>query len=231
MLFYNYKYSFQLLFLLPFLLSCNSNGNNGNVLKDDNTKINKKLEYYLIDTSNLNQSNYDADVELFSKYKGSNLPITHLPHYVEKGNMCSVYLKQLRDTIDNSPIAGNYFQGKDQIPLFCILVKTNIGKKNSPASIYAHNYPDIFAQGKINHEIGEIDWVFIQPENSNGLAIISGKIFDLEYGKTILVLNNKKGGIEFIQINDIISDKSEKSKLEFYNRIRKFEEINLALIE
>lgn len=87
----------------------------------------------------------------------------------------------------------NYFN------LFILTDKTGDGTQ--ALSMVSRNYPHIFSSGKQLTSIGTIDWAHLGLANGDNLAIVSGRVFDLNLGRTILVAPQEDGSVRFMQVN------------------------------
>jgi len=177
-------------------------------------------------SANIAQELYDNDIANYDKAWEDNLPIGLLPFPVEHYDTPGNGLIRLRDTIDGVSIAGNSISiGKEEESFFNILVKTNVEKPLSYSSVSSRNHPSYIGQGIIKHSLGNIDWLAIRPENQKGYAVVSGRIFDLEKGKTIFVFQDTAKGIDFIQIDDSVNSTEEKSVKNYMNRIKTYNNV------
>ena len=90
------------------------------------------------------------------------------------------------------------------------------------------NHPDYLGQGFVKTKDNRIDYLAFQTPENNCYAIVNARIFDLKYGKTILIAPQKDKTLRFLQKNQgkiIASDSikkytdkliTEKSIIEFF---------------
>jgi len=93
---------------------------------------------------------------------------------------------------------SNYYKVK-----FNILYLTDVKdvKKGSGATVVSRNYPHYFSSGKQKTTQGEIDWVQMDLADSTNFAIINQRYFDLQFGRTIVVVPQKDGSLRFLQLD------------------------------
>lgn len=109
----------------------------------------------------------------------------------------------------------------DALTYFSIItIATN---NNEHVIATSRNHPNYVAQGSLN--IGtesNVDWVAFQTPNKGAFAIVNGKFFDLEFGKTILCAPRKDGSVRFYQFKDLTIDKENLTPLLSNNIIKSF---------
>lgn len=113
------------------------------------------------------------------------------------------------------------FQPGDRVQIYLsILVLTDDpGDMNKRATrIVSRNHPHYVASGKVITEIGDVDWVQFALANGSNHAIVSQRVFDLDFGNTIVVLPQKDGSLRFHQLDGprAISKVFEKNEVDTY---------------
>lgn len=109
---------------------------------------------------------------------------------------------------------------KDQV-FFQILVLTDtIDNENynlNKSIAISRNHPDYLGQGFVQTKTSRIDYLAFQTAENNSYAIINSRIFDLHFGKTILIAPQKNNTLRSLQINspELTSD----SILEYTNKL------------
>jgi hypothetical protein len=92
---------------------------------------------------------------------------------------------------------------EDQV-FFQILVLTDtIDNENynlNKSISISRNHPDYLGQGFVKTKNNRIDYLAFQTAENNSYAIINSRIFDLHYGKTILIAPQKNNTLKSLQI-------------------------------
>tara|TARA_R110002049_G_C8969606_1_gene547396 strand:+ start:71 stop:811 length:741 start_codon:yes stop_codon:yes gene_type:complete len=124
---------------------------------------------------------------------------------------------------------------KDEI-FFQIIISTdtidNINYNLNGGIVISRNHPDYLGQGFIKTKNNRIDYVAFQTPENNAYAIINTRIFDLNYGKTILIAPQKDKTLRSLQIKspELTSDSildytkrliNENKIIEFFEEHRK----------
>ncbi|WP_445749910.1 hypothetical protein [Polaribacter sp.] len=122
---------------------------------------------------------------------------------------------------------------KDEI-FFQIIISTdtidNINHNLMRNIVISRNHPDYLGQGFIKTKHNRIDYLAFQTLENNAYAIINTRIFDLNYGKTILIAPQKDKTLKSLQIkspeltSDSILDYTKRLINE--NKIIEFFEVN-----
>jgi len=90
-------------------------------------------------------------------------------------------------------------------------------------SMSSRNYPHVLSTGKQKTSVGEVDWVQTGLADGSNYLIINQRIFDLNFGRTILVAPQKDGSLRFMQIEAPASYASSGSKGFYSSIINKLE--------
>ncbi|MCX7546699.1 hypothetical protein OS188_01895 [Xanthomarina sp. F1114] len=108
---------------------------------------------------------------------------------------------------------------KDEV-FFQVLVLTDtIDNENynlNKSIAISRNHPDYLGQGFIKTKNNRIDYLAFQTAENNAYAIINSRIFDLSFGKTILIAPQKNKSLKSYQIkspdltSDSVSDYTKK---------------------
>ena len=115
---------------------------------------------------------------------------------------------------------------KDEI-FFQIIISTDtiddINHNLAGSIVISRNHPDYFGQGFIKTKNNRIDYLAFQTPENNAYAIINTRIFDLNYGKTILIAPQNDKTLKSLQIKSpkLTSD----SILEYTKKLIKEKEI------
>lgn len=116
---------------------------------------------------------------------------------------------------------------------FEILVLTdtidNVNHKLNQSMVTSRNHPDYLGQGFIKTKNNRIDFIAFQTAENNAYAIVNARLFDLNYGKTVLIAPQKDQSLRSLQIKSpqITSDSiipytnqllMDKKIIEFFNK-------------
>lgn len=85
-----------------------------------------------------------------------------------------------------------------KVDLFTLVVVSDTIVENENA-VVSRNHPTYLAQGIFNTEYGPIDFVGISDLDEIQQLIVSTRVFDLNDGKTIVVIPNKNQSLRFYQ--------------------------------
>lgn len=250
---------FNVALVLIFLVSCNSKDkimvNIQSNKMPKNAKTNSiwsysdRLSYY---ENYQDSSSWDLELlkEELEDYKDSTWPtkpaISDYPSPVPKYDWgyCALYNLKLE-------IAGKFLKGacvtnaKDKYRMISdstdkFIVKFNIlcltdfmDSKESAKSAISRNYPHYMSTGKQKTKQGDIDWVQMDMADGRNFAIINQRYFDLEFGRTIVVIPQKDGSLRFLQLDasieyfpKILTDEIIEMKLgKYYEKLRKNEKL------
>lgn len=88
------------------------------------------------------------------------------------------------------------------------------------------------SSGKQKTSLGEIDWIQMNRAEGDNFAIISQRYFDLEFGKTIVVIPHKDGSLRFLQLKHTIvsfpgafNEEWDEKLNKFYEELKKDKEL------
>lgn len=92
---------------------------------------------------------------------------------------------------------------KDEV-FFQILVLTDtiddVNYNLNRSTIISRNHPDYLGQGFIKTKNNRIDYLAFQTAENNSYAIINTRLFDLNFGKTIIIATQKDNSLRSLQI-------------------------------
>lgn len=157
-------------------------------------------------SSQLGLSNYPAPVQPYDSYEGiKNCLAASLPHF-NKFEVDDVILRvQGRTLAYSSPLVlpreGGY---KVKFNLIYITDVSSLGN----STVSSRNCPHFMATGGVPTSEGAIEWLQVTMMDGRNLAVINHRVFDLEFGRTILVVPMQDGTIRFRQVqhsNDVLS--------------------------
>jgi len=95
--------------------------------------------------------------------------------------------------MDTSEYYLNYFN------IFIWSDKSNY--ESGMQTIVSRNYPHYFSSGKQKTSLGEVDWMHMNLADGHNFAIVNQRYFDLEFGRTILVVPLDDGSLRILQLD------------------------------
>lgn len=93
--------------------------------------------------------------------------------------------------------------GKDEIFFQILILTDTIDDTNynlSKSIAISRNHPDYLGQGFLRTKNNRIDYMAFQTAENNAYAIINTRIFDLNFGKTVLIAPQKDRTLKSLQI-------------------------------
>lgn len=176
-----------------------------------------------VDSTKWNMKMLEVDLDGNTAHKWPTKPaISNFPSPVAKYKSPGGTLKFTKLNIENKHIHGysigwakgdfnaHLFQ-KNQDPVriyFNILILMDDPKEElRAAQIVSRNHPHYLATGSQKTKIGKVDWAQMALADDSNYAIVSQRIFDLNYGRTILVAPQKDGSLRFLQLSSVDSFK------------------------
>lgn len=105
--------------------------------------------------------------------------------------------------------------GKKDEVFFHVMILTDTIDTNS-SIVISRNHPDYLGQGFIKTKSHKIDYLAFVTAENNAYAIINTRLFDLSFGKTILIAPQKDGTLRSLQLpapqltSDSVTDYTEK---------------------
>lgn len=125
--------------------------------------------------------------------------------------------------IEKNKLNESRLKGMKDRVFFQIMVLTDtIDDQNyhlNKSIIISRNHPDYLGQGFIKTKDNKIDYLAFQTAENNAYAIINTRIFDLNFGKTILIAPQKDGTLKSLQVKS--PELSSESIIEYTNEFIK----------
>lgn len=194
----------QYLFLLLFLLSCE-------------TMDNKQTQQQLALIDKIDWEQFRNDLEFVNE--SNEFPLGNgvfpVPEYESSGNgnieekieICNMKFIQQNSFIYKGEYNEPFFKGITnpdiELCFFTILVKTSLQDSSNQIMSSSRNHPTYLSQGivKIENE-RKISWVASHNSASkNDMALINMRYFDLSKGRIIIVVPREDGSLRFKQLN------------------------------
>ncbi|WP_142784055.1 hypothetical protein [Changchengzhania lutea] len=145
-----------------------------------------------------------------------------------KGVIVGYQRDKYREVIDQNDLYGIKFN--------LLWVTVDLNYENGSNSVVSRNYPHYLSTGKQKTNQGNIDWVQMTLADGSNFAIINQRYFDLEFGKTIIIMPLKDGSLRFYQTNESIGSLgkyneqifSKKAK-QYYDKLKSNKDLILLL--
>lgn len=84
--------------------------------------------------------------------------------------------------------------------VFTIIVLTDSVDQDQTSYVSSRNHPNYIAEGTIPTSRGPIDWISIQNADDTAYAVISMRLFNLNFGQVIIVNPKKDSTLRFLQV-------------------------------
>ena len=97
-------------------------------------------------------------------------------------------------------------------------VVEDLSYENGSNTVVSRNYPHYLSTGKQKTKLGNIDWIQMTLADGSNFAIINQRYFDLEFGKTIIIIPIKDGSLRFYQTNESISSLGKDFDEEIFSK-------------
>ena len=145
------------------------------------------------------------------------------PHYESPGNGN----KSISTTAAGRSIIGEHIMfapgehtthlgvthSSEQIVYFTILTLADGTEADSPTLVSSRNHPNYLGQGSFNPTTtARVDWAVVQMANGSALAVVNGRVFDLNAGRMVLVVPKQDGSVRFYQFMAPAMSESEASQ-------------------
>ncbi len=169
-----------------------------------------------VDSTKWNMKMLKVDADMNESYTWPTKPaISNLPSPVAKYRSPGGTLRNIRLSIKNKAIQGYsigwakgdfnehlFKEGQDPVRIYfnILVLMDDPDEKLRAGHISSRNHPHYFASGTQKTKIGKVDWAQMALADDSNYAIISQRIFDLNYGRTILVAPQEDGTLRFLQM-------------------------------
>lgn len=111
--------------------------------------------------------------------------------------------------------------------VFTIIVLSNEIDSNQTSFVSSRNHPNYIAEGSIKSNDKPIDWVSIQNADDSAYAIVSMRLFNLNFGQVIIVAPQKDNTLRFLQVQREFLSSEDLN--EYINELIKEEKIKTFL--
>lgn len=171
-----------------------------------------------LDTTNWDMKMLQGDIESFLERDWpTKSGISSYPSPVADYDWGYGYISPLELIIGDLTIKGNsvgFAKGqyrshllKDStdyyINYFNIFILSDRNESEAASNhMLSRNYPHYMSTGSRKTSMGKIDWLQMNLADGSNFAVVSQRYFDLEFGKTILVMPLKDGSLRLLQIKE-----------------------------
>lgn len=148
------------------------------------------------------------DKATYSTYAAyfADLPLTLSPFPVADYDyaVASFPLELRADSLRAKGISIGFYPNpdSDEVSLemaFFVVTDDSLTSENS--FVQSRNYPYLTAQGMMCFGQHTFDWIFVQSPQENAYLFVNMKLFDLQFGKTVLVYPQADGSFYYRQLN------------------------------
>lgn len=209
---------FMRFFLFYFLLCFFNSCQNEKVVKESIISI--KWTYEKLNQHALNQMDslqwdkemLKQDIDFFKNYitAFSEYPENKSPFPVTDYEY-AVYSEPFvinEDVILKGYRIGEYesFESEKKIDKLILIILTNDKDSEDATFVNSRNFPYLTAEGYFKTSVDIYKWTLTSSPDGFATLFINTKLFDLRFGKTILIYPQKDGSIRFTQLNTLPSD-------------------------
>lgn len=171
-----------------------------NLLKVDGAM--SRNSYYPIQIGSFPVAKYDSPGNGNSQlaYKIGNSMLSGQAVFVGKGEQNKAFFTNNTQVVE--------------VPFVILSVVDSVN--HGSAFMTSRNHPHYLAEGRIPFKNYDIDWVSMQMADRNAYAIVNMRLFDLRFGRLVIVAPQKDGSMRFLQVmtGDIFAS---GDRLEFIN--------------
>lgn len=161
-----------------------------------------------LDSINWNVKLFNQDKTTYKQYKEyfKRLPLTisAFPVADYEYAVASESFKLTLDSISYKGINIGYFKDENSEEVtyeLTLVFLSNQAESNENSFVQSRNYPYLTAEGTFTEFNTKYDWVFTKSPDGFSFIMLNMKLFDLRFGKTILVIPQKDGSFYYNQIN------------------------------
>lgn len=161
-----------------------------------------------LDSINWNVKLFNQDKTTYKQYKeyfkGLPLTISAFPVADYEYAVASESFKLTLDSISYKGINIGYFKDENSEEVtyeLTLVFLSNQAESNENSFVQSRNYPYLTAEGTFTEFNTKYDWVFTKSPDGFSFIMLNMKLFDLRFGKTILVIPQKDGSFYYNQIN------------------------------
>ena len=194
------------------------------------------------DSTLWNQKMLEGDLDFEEEIADMNFPIKigtfPVPEYSSpgNGNRNDDFKAGKKDITVVSTYVNKGHYNEHAIPkdkssqvIITIACLTDDMDLTNPTFVTSRNHPNYICEGTIHTSKNNIDWVTIHTIDGDSYAIINMRLFDLTFGRTILVAPQKDGSFRFLQMqSEFLSSedlegyikelKNDSKTLSFFNK-------------
>lgn len=210
-------YKYLVLLTIILFTSCQNKQLNNQIM-NDNWTYGGLSTYVLqqIDSTKWDKKMLDQDIELlrnfpdvFNDYPTNKSPFP-VVEYEYAVSSEPIVIKN-KNSIIKGYLIGEYenYESETIINKLVLLVLTNDENSEDATYVISRNYPYLTAEGYFKTTIDTYNWVFSSSPDGFSTLFINTKLFDLRFGKTIIIYPQKDGSIRFHQFKVSPDDYSD----------------------
>lgn len=182
------------------------------------------------DSSTWNMKMLSMDISMADEIKDwpkpgiSDYP-SPVPKYSKADGYSGAFISSMAITINGKKITGysvsygvdpyrNHLIQKpsdEMINYFNIFILSDLeGEDYEIGETLSRNFPHHMSTGMQETSQGKVEWLHMSLAEGHNMAVVSQRYFDLDFGKTILVVPLKDGSIRLLQIQENIGSFSSE---------------------
>ncbi len=116
-----------------------------------------------------------------------------------KVNGKSVYMNSFQ--CYKNPVNEGLLGDAESKSFFQIIILTESTEEDGQFGILSRNHPDYMGQGYLDTEKGRIDYAAFITAEGDSFAIVNSRLFNLNYGTTVLIAPQEDGTLRSMQID------------------------------
>ncbi|TCK67312.1 hypothetical protein DFQ05_1086 [Winogradskyella wandonensis] len=162
-----------------------------------------------LDSTNWDLELLNQDIETYNKYSEifQSYPLNKSPFPIAEYDyaVSSIpFVIELDYVVLKGVRIGEYENPESEkiIDKLTLLILTNDKDSEENTLVDSRNYPYLTAQGKIEANNNDFDWVFSSSPDGFSTLILNMKLFDLRFGETIIIYPQKDKSFFYEQIED-----------------------------
>ncbi|WP_027421352.1 hypothetical protein [Crocinitomix catalasitica] len=206
---------------------------NNDTLLWNKTTLETKAQSHL-DSSNWDITMLQQDIENYKNYKEifDSYPLRKTPFPVaeyEYAVASNSFILEIDSHIFKVVTVGEYenFDSDSIINQLTLIVLTEDKEADESTLVESRNAPYLTATGYFKFEQHQYDWVFTGSPDGYANLLINMKLFDLRFGRTVVIIPHSDLSFRYLQIND--SPNNYTNWEAFKSKLILDEQINSAL--
>lgn len=99
-----------------------------------------------------------------------------------------------------NPVNADVLGDLENMVFFQIIVLCDDSEPDAQSVVWSRNHPDYFGQGYVKSNLGNIEYAAFITAEGQSFAIVNTRLFNLSYGRTIVIAPQKDGTLRSLQL-------------------------------